>query len=205
MTYPPPQDPWQQPSDPPTQQLPVLPPYGQPASTMPAPGAHGAPTDGRKPVSRGRKVLIGFLGLVVLCCCGGGIVATLTDSGDDRPAATATTARGQLVEESSSAAEPDVPSPSPLVPTRTASPSPQPSPTRTGPRPTPTRSSPKPTPKLTTGAPRTTEPAEPIVRTGVRPGAFCKPAGALGRTSSGKLMVCRTTSSDNRLRWRAPL
>ncbi|GAB3436524.1 hypothetical protein GCM10027517_06750 [Phycicoccus ginsengisoli] len=38
---------------------------------------------------------------------------------------------------------------------------------------------------------------------GVHPGAFCSPEGALGRTSKGTLMRCRTTSTDPRARWRS--
>lgn len=37
----------------------------------------------------------------------------------------------------------------------------------------------------------------------VTPGAFCSVAGAQGITSTGKPMVCKTTSTDSRLRWRS--
>jgi hypothetical protein len=37
----------------------------------------------------------------------------------------------------------------------------------------------------------------------VTPGAFCSVAGATGLTSTGKAMVCKTTATDSRLRWRA--
>jgi len=37
----------------------------------------------------------------------------------------------------------------------------------------------------------------------VHPGAFCTPAGATGVTSAGTAMVCRTSPTDLRLRWRA--
>jgi hypothetical protein len=37
----------------------------------------------------------------------------------------------------------------------------------------------------------------------VRSGAFCSPAGAVGINTSGKAVVCRTTATDSRLRWRA--
>jgi hypothetical protein len=37
----------------------------------------------------------------------------------------------------------------------------------------------------------------------VHPGAFCSGAGSTGVTSTGKPMVCKTSSTDTRLRWRA--
>jgi hypothetical protein len=37
----------------------------------------------------------------------------------------------------------------------------------------------------------------------VHPGAFCSPQGAVGVTSSGTAMVCTTTATDSRARWRA--
>ncbi|MFG3603615.1 hypothetical protein [Micromonospora chersina] len=48
-----------------------------------------------------------------------------------------------------------------------------------------------------------TKPTTEPIRTGVHAGAFCSPAGALGRTSTGKLMRCKTSATDSRLRWRA--
>lgn len=37
----------------------------------------------------------------------------------------------------------------------------------------------------------------------VTPGAFCSPEGATGVTSAGTPMVCTTTATDSRARWRA--
>jgi hypothetical protein len=37
---------------------------------------------------------------------------------------------------------------------------------------------------------------------GVTPGAFCSTAGALGFSSSGTLLTCKSSASDSRLRWR---
>ncbi|WP_067813429.1 hypothetical protein [Nocardia inohanensis] len=45
-------------------------------------------------------------------------------------------------------------------------------------------------------------PSESAPRTGVTPGAFCSSAGATGYTKTGKLMVCETSATDSRLRWR---
>lgn len=45
-------------------------------------------------------------------------------------------------------------------------------------------------------------PAPPSVNV-VHPGSYCSSAGATGVTKTGKPMVCKTTSTDSRLRWRA--
>jgi hypothetical protein len=37
----------------------------------------------------------------------------------------------------------------------------------------------------------------------VHAGAFCSGAGSTGVTSTGRPMVCKTTNTDRRLRWRA--
>lgn len=37
----------------------------------------------------------------------------------------------------------------------------------------------------------------------VTPGAYCSPAGALGVTAKGVPMICRTSPTDDRLRWRS--
>jgi hypothetical protein len=37
----------------------------------------------------------------------------------------------------------------------------------------------------------------------VHAGSYCSPAGATGRTASGSAMVCRTSSTDSRDRWRS--
>jgi hypothetical protein len=42
----------------------------------------------------------------------------------------------------------------------------------------------------------------PPVIVGVTPGAFCSPAGALGKSSSGVTYTCKTSSTDTRNRWR---
>ncbi|MDK1476312.1 PASTA domain-containing protein [Streptomyces sp. 549] len=40
-------------------------------------------------------------------------------------------------------------------------------------------------------------------QTGVHPGSFCSPPGALGSTVKGTPMRCTTTATDDRYRWRA--
>ena len=49
-------------------------------------------------------------------------------------------------------------------------------------------------------APPAPAPAAPAV---VHPGAYCSTAGATGVTSKGTAMVCTTTATDSRLRWRS--
>lgn len=157
-----------------------------PTVAMKAAGAKGS----KRPVTRGQRIAAGLFGIALLCCCGGGIAAFI-DSGSDKPAAEASPTAVQAL------AEPAV-SASPSTTPTTSKPSPTPKPT-----PKPTRPSPKPAPKRTTSAPRTTKPTTESIRTGVHAGAFCSPAGALGRTSTGKLMRCKTSATDSRLRWRA--
>jgi len=53
----------------------------------------------------------------------------------------------------------------------------------------------------TTAAARTTTAA--AAKATVTPGAFCSGAGTTGVTSTGKAMVCKTSATDTRLRWRA--
>ncbi|WP_406078002.1 hypothetical protein [Micromonospora sp. NBC_00858] len=136
-----------------------------------------------------KKTLGGYAGLFALLFTIIGIGSALED---DMPTASANAIIG--------ATAPASPTPA------SASPKPTPSKTTTSPRPKPTPSKtttnprPKPTATRTTSAPHTTAPS---IRTGVTPGAFCKPAGARGRTSTGKLMVCKTSATDSRLRWRA--
>ena len=63
------------------------------------------------------------------------------------------------------------------------------------------------TAKTTTAAPKTTAATKATTtaasKATVTPGAFCSVAGATGLTSTGKAMVCKTTATDSRLRWRA--
>lgn len=37
----------------------------------------------------------------------------------------------------------------------------------------------------------------------VRSGSYCRQAGATAKTDAGRPMVCATTGTDKRLRWRA--
>ena len=61
---------------------------------------------------------------------------------------------------------------------------------------------PVPAPVSSASNPAPVPPAPPTTRT-VYAGTFCSVAGAAGVTSTGKAMVCKTTSTDSRLRWRA--
>jgi hypothetical protein len=68
-------------------------------------------------------------------------------------------------------------------------------------------------PRTTTAAPRTTTAPRPTTAAPttaaapagktVSPGAFCSPEGATGVTSKGTAMVCKTSATDTRARWRS--
>jgi Protein of unknown function (DUF1524) len=59
------------------------------------------------------------------------------------------------------------------------------------------------TPVTTHAATVTTHAPKPAPTATVHPGAFCSTAGATGVTSAGTPMVCRTSATDSRLRWRS--
>ena len=64
----------------------------------------------------------------------------------------------------------------------------------------PTTATVAPTTKAATTAKTTTAAA---AKATVTSGAFCSGAGTTGVTSTGKAMVCKTSATDTRLRWRA--
>jgi len=92
------------------------------------------------------------------------------------------------------------------TPASPATPQPQPLPTPATPAPAllrPSSTAPATTrAPATTGAPATTATTSSVSQV-VTPGAFCAPAGARGVTSTGRAMVCTTTATDSRNRWRA--
>ena len=75
------------------------------------------------------------------------------------------------------------------TPTASESQSPTPSPSAS----TTSIPSPSPTPTFT---------ASPTAVPTVTPGAFCTPAGAIGKSASGVLYTCKTSATDTRNRWR---
>ena len=90
------------------------------------------------------------------------------------------------------------PTPTP-TPTVSATPTPTPTPTVSAtPTPTPT---PTPTVSATPTPTPTPTPTTSQLPT-VSPGAFCSPAGATGKSSSGVLYTCKTSPTDTRNRWR---
>jgi cell division septation protein DedD len=102
------------------------------------------------------------------------------------------------------------PTPSPTAtPTATATATPIPSLTAT-PTPSPTATAtptPTPTPTATpTPSPTATPSASPTLTTTqvatVSPGAFCSPAGAIGKSAAGVTYTCKTSPTDTRNRWR---
>ena len=67
--------------------------------------------------------------------------------------------------------------------------------------------SPTPSPSASTtsipsSSPTPTITASPTAVPTVTPGAFCTPAGAIGKSSSGVLYTCKTSATDTRNRWR---
>ena len=117
-----------------------------------------------------------FAVLLVLCSCGNALGEFFSD---DEPTTTP----------SVSASADHIAA----LPSNSASASPSPTPSKT------TKPTPKPTRSPQSTVKRTTRPS---TRNGVHPGGSCKAAGAVGRTSTGKLMVCKRSAGDNRLRWR---
>lgn len=154
------------------------------------------------------------LAVVLLMCCGVGTVGALVDGGGSKPVPGASASQQNVADQLASTAANPTPgdaagspsaastgSPSAAItPASTPSGSVQPSPTRTvkpSPRPQPKPTTAKPRPKPTTAKPK--PPALPVVH----PGAFCKTQGARGVTKTGKPMVCTTTATDSKKRWRA--
>ncbi|MEU4401136.1 hypothetical protein [Micromonospora orduensis] len=140
----------------------------------------------------------------VLLCCGVGAIGALTDdNGDKKPVAAATAtapvAGDRLVESATAGVSP---TPSALAsPTPASALSPTPAPQRTSSKPPP-RPVAKPTISKPKPKPTTAKPKPASVPT-VYPGAFCSKQGARGVTKTGKPMVCTTTATDSRKRWRA--
>lgn len=65
--------------------------------------------------------------------------------------------------------------------------------------------SPSPTPEVTqepTASPSPSASTNPEVKLDVTAGAFCSPAGALGKTKTGLSVTCKTSATDTRNRWR---
>jgi hypothetical protein len=138
-------------------------------------------------------VLIAVAAVLGLCLVGGLLVVGLKPSPDGTATPTApATSTGPLI----GAAPPEDPSIT-LVAPPTVSGSPDGGQTATKPAVTT-----KPAARPTTRQPSLRSSAPPTVQQGVRAGAFCSPSGALGVTSNGKPVVCRSTATDPKLRWR---
>lgn len=182
MTAPSPQDPW-----PP----PIVP---QPA------------TAGRR---RLHRIDVLVLSILVLLVCGTlGVVGAIAGPGPRTIKSTSHAAnpatRPHLVAPATSLAAPSAePALLPTQPTLLPATTTPPPPTTAAAAAAPTHKSatkpkaatkPKPKPKP--------KPKAPAVRSGVHPGAFCSPEGALGRTSKGTLMQCKPSATDDRNRWR---
>ncbi|MEV7328288.1 hypothetical protein [Micromonospora sp. NPDC093244] len=144
--------------------------------------------------------------ICVLLCCGVGTIGALTDdNGDEKPVAAATAtasiAGDRLVESAPTTAGVGPTTSALASPTPAPVLSPTPAPQRTSSKP-PSRPAAKPTISRPKPKPTTAKPKPPSAPT-VRPGAFCSRQGARGVTKTGKPMVCTTTATDSRKRWRA--
>lgn len=113
------------------------------------------------------------------------------------PAAAATTVTAPAV----------TPSPPPSSPAAAQRSTPAPAPPAAVvrvPAPTPAQAPVAQAPAAPKSAPPTPSPAasSPAASGGVHPGAFCSAHGSLGTTSDGTPMICSTTATDTRYRWR---
>lgn len=149
-----------------------------------------------RPVKKPSKLvwILGGIAAVLALCVGGTIAIGLaSDSGNsagDPAAVAASIAAAQTGPAATTGAATFSPSP-------VATPSVTPKPKAT------TKASTKATKKPTTKATPKPEPTTETTHTGVTPGAFCSEHGDYGLTSKGKLMKCKTSSTDSRYRWRA--
>ena len=159
---------------------------------------------GRRRLSPSTAGLLTGAALLLLCCGGiTGVAVKFVNPGEDKPSAARAVGEPDPAEqpspEPSAIDVPVLPVPSTKVSraaTRTASPA-RPSATRpAGTRPTRTRPAPPPSP------PATAAPTVPPAQQGVKQGAFCSPAGALGYTKKGKPMRCGPSAADASNRWR---
>jgi hypothetical protein len=150
------------------------------------------PQPPRRRLPLGRLIALVVLGVVVLCVGGTAAIGAIVVGASPSPTAGG---RHQFV-------DPVATTPGP---TSAIVPAEQPTPTTAAPRkavpavaPATTKARPKPATHKPTPSPTAAAP-----RKGVHPGAFCSPKGALGYTSTGKLMQCKPSATDTRNRWRA--
>ncbi|MFJ8691249.1 hypothetical protein [Micromonospora wenchangensis] len=152
-----------------------------------------------KPLTTKQSIGVAVAGLLGLCCCGSGIVGAFSDDSKPASAPTATASvEARKLGGVLASVSPTPDRPSPTTVTTSAAPKPTRTPTARKTTSPPRISTPKPKPK-----PTPVKTTAPSMQKGVHPGAFCKPRGALGRTSTGKLMRCGPSATDSRNRWRA--
>lgn len=153
------------------------------------------------------KLLTGLGALLAV-----GAIGSVVDGGDPERSGTPAGLTGPVPATSSSAeatAAVTAPVPTAVASSPTGLPSP-PATTRTTTTTTPTTKvvvKPKSSATKAAAKPLATKKSTPkksttSVRSGVHPGSFCSPTGALGRTSSGTLMKCKPSATDARSRWR---
>lgn len=164
---------------------------------QPPPG-DWAPRPVKKP-SKWVWILGGIAAVLALCVGGTVAIGLAAGSGNDTPAAVAASiAADQANTATTPTTGPATLDTSPTATPSGVTPSATPKPTST-PKATTKPATKKPTTKATTRPAPTTA----TTHTGVRAGAFCSEHGDYGLTSKGTLMKCKTSSTENRYRWRA--
>lgn len=149
-----------------------------------------------------QKIGLGVAALVGLCCAGSTIGYTISGDYKTKPTAASTPSASARVDQLLEDVTPVPATPEVVVAPSTA-PARQPAPNTSRATKPSTR---PPTPAKTTRPPTrkpSPKPTTPAVQQGVTPGAFCSTQGARGLSKTGKPMVCTTTATDERKRWRA--
>jgi hypothetical protein len=152
-------------------------------------------------------VVAGFLGVAAI----GGVIISPDDPAPKPAAAVQAGDAQRFVLPSATSAPAQAPvatTEATTQPAATLTTTPAPATTRAKPKPTtvrPTTAKPRttaPKPRPTTRKPKP-KPTTESTRSGVHPGAFCSPEGAMGTTVKGTLMRCTLKSGEDRARWRA--
>ena len=156
---------------------------------------------------------LGGVALIAAIGIGGALTHTTSTGGTPAPAATAVTAGVTTAGVTTTTTTPSGPASTTPVQAAMSPAAPTPSPSATVPSPSltaaattapPTATRPRTTAPTTRPhtAPHTTATTKPAVNNAVHPGAFCSEHGAYGYTVNGVKMICSTTSTDSRYRWR---
>jgi outer membrane biosynthesis protein TonB len=153
--------------------------------------------------SRKEGGIVLFVGLVLLTMSGSMAEPDTQEAADNGPSPEATLSPFSPPAVQEFVTEVEEGSPSPPAPPAPPPPPPAPVPQPRPPAPAPRSPTPAPVAEPPPAPQPAPPPAPPAVQDGVTPGAFCSPGGARGVTVSGVPMVCTTTATDDRNRWRA--